>query len=73
MEINTTTLYHCIDNEKTQGISRIILLIVALFAYVKRFSFYIKPSSGYLICDAVSSELYLISFFKMKWTKMSGV
>ena len=35
-----------------------ILLIDELFAYVKRFGFPNKPSSGYLICDGVSSELY---------------
>ena len=43
-----------------------ILFIVELFASVIRFSFYIKPSSGQLICDIVSFELYSILFFKMK-------
>ena len=40
-----------------------VLSIVVLFANVKRFGFYIKPSSEYLMGD-VSSELYQISFFK---------
>ena len=31
--------------------------------------FYVKPSSEKMICNVVSSELYLILFFKMKRKK----
>ena len=40
--------------------------IVEIFAKVKRCCFYIKPSSEYLIRDAISSELDLVLFLKMK-------
>ena len=33
---------------KKQGIQKMVLFIVELFANVKHFSFYIKPSSGHL-------------------------
>ena len=46
---------------KKQGIQREILLRMELFAIVKHFGFYIKPSPGLLICDVVSSKLFLIS------------
>ena len=34
--------------EKKQGMQKMILFIVKLFANVKCFGFYIKPSSGHL-------------------------
>ena len=36
-------------NMKKQGRQRMILFIVELFAHVKHFSFYIKPSFGWLV------------------------
>ena len=45
---------------KRQGIQRIILFIVELFANIKGCGFYIKPSSKKLICDTLSSELHSI-------------
>ena len=56
-----------------KSIQRIILLTVELFAYVNRFGFYIKPSPGQFICDDVSSESYLILFFKMKRKNEKGL
>ena len=50
-----------------QGIQMMALFTVELNANVRRFGFFIKPSSGHLF-NAVSSELYLIQFLKMfKW------
>ena len=53
-------------NIKKQIIQKMILFIVELFLDIKCFGYYIKPSSRQLICD-VSSDLYLILLFKMKW------
>ena len=44
-----------------------ISFMIELFANIKLFGFYIKPSSGQLIRNVVSSELYLILF--LKWNK----
>ena len=55
---------------KKQGIQREILLRMELFAIVKHFGFYIKPSPGLLICDVVSSKLFLISKWKEKIRKL---
>ena len=51
------------NKNKTQGIERMILFIVELLANVKHSGFHVKTSSRQLKCD-VSSELYLILFFK---------
>ena len=45
---------------------RMILFIVKLLLNVKCFRFYIEPSSGLFISDAVYPELYSMLFFKMK-------
>ena len=42
--------------KKKQGIHVMILFIVELFAYVKCYGFFIKPSSGHLNTEVVSSE-----------------
>ena len=51
-------------NIKKLDIQRTLLLILELFAKVKSFDFEIKPLSGQLICDFLSSELYLVLFLK---------
>ena len=51
-------------NMKNQDIQRILLFIIELFAIVQCFGFYIKSSSGQLICDVAYSEFYLILFLK---------
>ena len=38
----------------------IFFCLVELFAHIKHFRFYIKSLSWQLICDVISSELYLI-------------
>ena len=50
-------IYRC-ANMKKQSIEWMILFLVRLFANVKCFCVYIKPSLGQLICDVISSELY---------------
>ena len=45
---------------KTQGIKRMILFIVELFADVQCFGIYIKPTSEQLTYDNVYSEFYLM-------------
>ena len=58
---------------KKQGTERMILSMVELFANIKYFGFYIKLSSGQLIFDVVSSDLYLIFQMKQKNEKAFNI
>ena len=46
-----------------------ISFIIDLFVDVKRFGFYIKPSSEQSISDLISCELYFILLFEKKRKK----
>ena len=48
------------------GIQKMIAFIDKLFANVQHFGFYIKTSSGHLICDFEFFEFYLIQLKKKK-------
>ena len=61
MEVNLM-ICKC-TNMKKQGILRMILFLVELFAYVKYFDFILDLYQDILTYDDVSSELYLIFHF----------